>query len=158
MKHLYNSRFRVERIQLTDVGGRPQMEYAPAVSETEDVYEQEMLSRLPARLDLGFIRPGKDILPAPEAGKAPDRIGVLLTFPYAPIRAGDRLVAVENDEGKIPVEGTFELRVKPDEAMGFKDRHHLEMQVIEVNQNLTPNNWPAEEPLDDDEPEEEPEP
>lgn len=129
------------------------MSYAPATSEDEQ--EQFMLSRLYARLDLNFVRPGKDILPAPEAGKAPDRIGVLFTFPYAPVRAGDRLVAIPNDIGEMPVEGTFELRTKPDEAIGFASRHHLEMQVIEVNQNLTEDNWPAEEPLEDEEPDEE---
>ena len=47
------------------------------------------------------------------------------------------------------MKGTFEIRVIPDEAQDFAKTHHLEVQVIETNQNLTLENWPAEEPTEE---------
>jgi len=147
MDHLYPSAFRVERLQLLQVtDGVPTLDWAQAVSETGDQNENDMLAFLRGRLDLNFLRPGKDIPEAPVAGKALDRIGVLFTFPYAPIRAGDRIVAIPNAKGKIPVKGTFEIRNNPDEAQGYEDSHHLEVQVIEVVQNLDEMQWPGEDP------------
>lgn len=147
MRHLYPSAFRVERLQLLHVtNGVPSMDWAQAVSETDDQNENDMLMFLKGRLDLGFIRPGRDIPLAPEAGKAPDRMGLFFTDVYAPIRAGDRIVAIPNEEGKIPVKGTFEIRPKPDEAMGYSDAHHLEVQVIEVGQDMDDAEWPGEDP------------
>jgi hypothetical protein len=147
MQHLYPSAFRVERLQLLSVeNGVPSMDWAQAVSETGDPNEDDMLKFLMGRLDLGFIRPGRDIPLAPESGKAPDRMGVFFTFAYAPIRAGDRLVAIPNMMGKMPVKGTFEIRPKPDEAQGYSDTNHLEVQVIEVGQDLSEANWPGEDP------------
>jgi hypothetical protein len=147
--HLFNSAVRVERLQLVVTGGVAVMDYAQATDEDPAV--DDMLKFLKCRLDMNFIREGKDLPPAPVAGKAPDRIGVLFTFPYAPIKAGDRIVAIENEQGKIPVAGTFEIRAIPDEAIDFADRHHIEVQIIETNQELE-GQWPAEEPLPDEEP------
>lgn len=144
MYHLFNSVVRVERIQLVVTDGTASMDWAQATDP--DPNTQALLERLPGRLDMNFLRPGKDIAPAPEAGKAPDRLGVFFTYPFAPIKAGDRLVAIENDWGLIPVKGTFEIRVIPDEAQDFSKTHHLEVQVIETNQHLTLENWPAEPP------------
>ena len=147
MDHLYPSAFRVERLQLILVeNGVPTTDWAQAVSETGDSVENDMLAYLRGRLDLNFIRPGKDIIAAPEAGKAQDRIGILFTFPYAPIRAGDRIIAIPNAEGKIPVKGVFEIGNKPDEALGYSDTHHLETQVKEVGQEMDEIHWPGEEP------------
>lgn len=146
MQHLYPSAFRVERLQLVRVeDGIPYTDWVQATSEDEN--ENDMLQYLRGRLDLGFIRPGRDIPLAPEAGKAPDRMGLFFTFPYAPIRAGDRLVAVPNEQGKMPIKGTFEIRPKPDEVQGYDDAHHLEVQVIEVGQDLGDIQWPGEDPL-----------
>lgn len=148
MYHLFNSVVRVERMELITDDGIARMDWVQATDE--DPNAQALLERLPCRLDMNFLRPGKDIAPAPEAGKAPDRLGILFTYPYAPIKAGDRLVAIENDWGLIPVKGTFEIRVIPDEAQDFAKTHHLEVQVIETNQRLTLDNWPVEEPLPED--------
>ncbi len=150
MRHLYNSAFRVERMQLTVTSGVPIMDYAQATDE--DPALNDMLQFLPGRLDMNFIRQGKDIPEAPVAGRAPDRIGVLFTDAYAPLKAGDRLVAIPNAQGKIPVPGTFDIRAMPDVAIDFSDAHHIEVQVTEVGQELTPENWPAEDPIDDDAP------
>lgn len=147
MEHLYNSAVRVERLKLVVTDGSPSMEWVQA--EDTDTALNDMLQFLKCRLDMNFIRQGKDIPMAPEAGKAPDRIGVLFTYPYAPIKAGDRIVAIPNENNKIPVAGTFEIRAIPDEAIDFSDRHHIEVQIIETNQVLT-EDWPTEEPLEDE--------
>ena len=144
MFHLFNSVVRVERLQLVTTDGVAEMDWAQATDP--DPNAAEMLKYLECRLDMNFLRPGKHILPAPEAGKAPDRIGIMFTYPYAPIKAGDRIVAIPNREGKTPVKGTFEIRVMPDEAIDFSDQHHIEVQIIESNQNLSKDNWPTETP------------
>lgn len=145
MYHLFNSRVRVERLQLIVVDGRPEMQWAQATDP--DPVADEMLQRLPCRIDTDFVRPGKDQPPAYEAGKAQDRVALFFTFPYAPIRAGDHFIAIENDHGKIPVPGTWDLRNIPDTPQDFADQHHIEVQVVEINQNLNEENWPSEEPL-----------
>lgn len=144
MFHLFNSVVRVERLQLVTTDGVAEMDWAQATDP--DPNAAEMLKYLECRLDMNFLRPGKDILPAPEAGKAPDRIGIMFTYPYAPIKAGDRIVSIPNRDGKTPVKGTFEIRVMPDEAIDFSDQHHIEVQIIESNQNLSKDNWPTETP------------
>lgn len=150
MEHLYASTVRVERLGLTVTDGVP-------VSDWGTVAGGE---RMPCRLDLNFVRPGKDIAPAPVAGKAPDRIGLLFCNPDAVVRAGDRIVTVANDDGSMPVSGTFEIRVIPDMVVGFSDAHHLEIQILETNQALD-DSWPDDEEMDPpapdpEDPEEEP--
>lgn len=94
---------------------------------------------LQCRLDLTFVRPGKD-QPAPiVAGRAPDRVGVCYfdlanDSSGAPlVRAGDRLECVSG-----PIFGTFEIRVIPDVAQDLIGAHHIEVQVCEVSQMLQP--------------------
>lgn len=156
MFHLFNSAVRVERLELVVNDGTPTMDWVQATDD--DPALNDVLQYLKCRLDMNFIRQGKDILPAPEAGKAPDRIGVMFCAAYSPIRAGDRIIAIENEQGKIPVKGTFEIRAIPDEAIDFSDQHHIEVQIIETNQNLSLDNWPVEPPTEDDETEENEEP
>lgn len=148
MDHLFNSAVRVERLSLLVEDGRASMKYVQATDP--DPALNDMLAFLKCRLDMNFIREGKDALPAPVAGRAPDRVGVMFTYSYAPLRAGDRLVAVENERGTIPVTGTFDLRAIPDVAVDYSDGHHIEVQIIEVGQELTQDNWPAEEPMSDE--------
>lgn len=147
MDHLFNSVVRVERLQLTVLNGVAQMAYAQATDP--DPTRNSMLNYLKCRLDLNFVRPGKDVPAAPVAGRAPDRIGVLLTYPNAPIKAGDRLVTIPNEWNEIPVEGAFELRTIPDEVVSFSSRHHLEAQILEAGQELSSANWPSEDPIED---------
>src|SRR5437870_771254 len=124
MQHLFNSVGHIERLKRTVVNGAAQTAWVPVTDP--------QLAYIKCRLDLNFLRPGKD-QPAPyEAGKAPDRIGIMFCLPL-PIRAGDRLVA---DSG--PVMGTFEIRSTPDMAITARPAgHHLEIQIIETNQKLS---------------------
>lgn len=151
MEPLFNSAVRVERLQLVVTDGIPAMQYVQATDP--DPALNDMLQFLKCRLDMNFVREGKDAIPAPVAGRAPDRVGVLFTYAYAPLKAGDRLVAIPNEQGRTPVDGTFEIRTIPDKAIDYSDAHHIEVQIIETGQELDSNNWPAEEPLDDEEPE-----
>jgi hypothetical protein len=134
MLHLYASTVRIERPSITQVDGVPEMSWS-TVSGGESVR---------CRLDLNFMRPGKDIAPAPVAGKAPDRIGIMFCSSDTPIRAGDRIVAIPGYDGTTPVSGTFEVRVVPDQVVGFSFAHHIEVQVIETNQELD-DQWPGDD-------------
>lgn len=150
MDQLFNSAVRVERMQMSVDNGRATMAYAQA-TDTDSALN-DMLQFLKCRLDMNFLREGKDALPAPVAGRAPDRVGVLFTYAYAPLRAGDRIVAIANERGAIPVPGTFEIRAMPDVAQDFNGPHHIEIQIIEVGQELNDGNWPAEDPMEDEVP------
>jgi hypothetical protein len=124
MQHLFNSVGHIERLQRTLVNGAAQTKWAPV--------DDPQLKYVKCRLDLNFLRPGKD-QPAPyEAGKAQDRIGIMFCN-ILPIRAGDRFVA---DSG--PVMGTFEIRNTPDTTITARPvGHHLEIQIVETNQKLS---------------------
>ena len=143
MDHLYASVVRVERLQLSVTAGVPSMAWS-VVEGGEYV---------PCRLDLNFVRPGKDIPAAPVAGKAPDRIGVMFYSPYEVIRAGDRVVTIPGDDGEMPVVGTFEIRVIPDTAIDYSSAHHIEVQILETNQVLV-DSWPDDTEVDGSAPEE----
>jgi hypothetical protein len=149
MDHLFNSAVRVEELQLVVTDGRPVMDWVQATHD--DPALNAMLQYLRCRLDMVFVRPGKDVLPAYEAGKAPDRIGIMFTYSYAPIKAGQRIVAIPNEMNKIPVPGTFEIKVMPDIPQDYMDGHHIEVQIIEANQTLNESNWHDDDPIPGDE-------
>ena len=139
--HLFNSVVRVEEQRLTVSNGVAETSWRPV--------EDPMLQALPCRLDLNFVRPGKDILPAPVAGKAPDRVGLMFTYSHAPLKPGHRLTAIPNPEYPdlpIPVKGTFEIRVVPDQAIDYSSAHHIEVQIVEVAQEPENFSWPGEDP------------
>jgi len=137
MQHLYASVVRLERMNMTQANGVATMSWN-VVPGGEYV---------PCRLDLNFLRPGKDIAPAPVAGKAPDRIGLLICDEDVPVKAGDRIVSIPGDDGEVAVPGTFEIRVIPDRVVGYASAHHLEIQILETNQALE-DVWPGDEDLD----------
>lgn len=109
-------------MQKSMYGGLPTISWVP-YGDARDA--------LKGRLDLTFIRPGKDQLPAIEAGRAPDRVGVFFCDADSGLRAGDRIVCIAG-----PITGTFDVRVIPDVAQGFSTGHHIEVQVIETSQQL----------------------
>lgn len=138
MEHLYASAVRIERMGLTSSDGMASMDWTV-------VPGGEFIK---CRLDLNFLRPGKDIAPAPVAGKAPDRIGLMFCSQYTPIKAGDRIITIPNEAGQMPVEGTFEIRVIPDMVVGYATAHHLEIQILETNQALDDRFPDAADPED----------
>lgn len=135
MDHLYASTVRVERQMTTQVDGLASYGWSGVDGE----------ERRECRLDLNFLRPGKDVAPAPVAGRAPDRIGLMFCSSDTNIRAGDRIVTVPNDDGSEPISGTFEVRVIPDVVVGYAAAHHMEIQILETNQTDTV--WPDDEEI-----------
>jgi hypothetical protein len=137
MRSLYRSVAKVLRLQATITNGIAGTTWAQISDMVDPFYGRA--GHLQCRLDLQFTRPGKDIQMPLVAGRAPDRVGVLF-FDCAAgpsgallVRAGDRL---EMTAG--PHQGTFEIRVIPEVAQDFTGAHHVEIQVIEVSQAMTP--------------------
>jgi len=82
------------------------------------------------RLDLIFLRPGKDA-PAPiVAGRSPDRTGVLLCSNTPSLQGGQIVKVISGAH----LGAMFLLKMRPDEAQGFSGSHHIEVQIHEVNQ------------------------
>jgi hypothetical protein len=127
MRHLYNSRVEVLRLEGTFAVGTLTQSWTVA-------------GALDCRLDLTFVRPGKDQPMPVVGGRAPDRIGVLYFDVGEDVRAGDRIRPVSG-----PLSGIFEVRVVPDPAVAFSTAHHMEVQIVEVSQNLT-NVFPGSQP------------
>jgi hypothetical protein len=134
----YTSTCQVLRLDPTlGAGGGMTFSWDPVATIVDPIFNQPGL--LKCRLDLTFLRPGKD-QPAPiVAGRAPDRAGVCF-FDLATdvngvplVVAGDRLQAVAG-----PIFGTFEIRLIPDVAQDLTGAHHVEVQVVEVSQMLKP--------------------
>jgi hypothetical protein len=124
-------------VSVLQSGGGMVMNYQPVTAVVDPVLDQPGLLR--CRIDLTFIRPGKDA-PAPiVAGRAQDRIGVCYydlatdASGVPTVLAGDRLECVSG-----PIFGTFEIRAVPDVAQSMTGAHHVEVQVIEVSQALKP--------------------
>ena len=142
MRHLYNSVVRAEQLQLTQIDGVRSTGWVPAGSTAD---EKALLSYLSCRLDLQFVRPGKDAPVAIQAGQAPERAGLMLCGPeYSGVlKAGMRLITIPNAIGKEPVKGIFDVRVIPDVALGFDEAHHVEVQVFEMLQRNLSAKLPA---------------
>lgn len=129
MDHLFSSVVKVQRLQKT--------RGEDGVTEVDWVDQVTPLNYIKCRLDLNFLRPGKDIPPAYEAGVVPDRIGIMFCRANLPIKAGDRIVTVSG-----PVTGVFDIKSIPDVALDYSSGHHIEVQVVETVQNLV-NKWPT---------------
>jgi hypothetical protein len=118
-KQLLHQRCRVLRLVQGNANGRPTTMWSASAES------------VPVRLDLSFIRMGKDMGWTPEAGRAPDRSGVAFFFPDADIRVGDRLEILSGRPyGTYAVEGSVE------ELLTFSDPHHLEVSVREVAKSV----------------------
>lgn len=143
MRMFYTSTCQVLRLN-PSLGSGGGMSFTWDLVDTVVDYYLNTPGLLQCRLDLTFLRPGKD-QPAPVvAGRAPDRVGVCyfdLTADAegAPlVRAGDRLKCVQG-----PIFGTFEVRLIPDVAQSLIGAHHAETQVVEVSQMLKPGTSPT---------------
>lgn len=103
---------------MTDSDGAPQYDYAAIATS------------VPCRVDLAFLRKGKDMGWTPEAGRSADRSGVAFFLPTATIRPGDRIVLTGGG-----VRGTFSLEGNLDQVADFHgELHHYECGVVEVAQ------------------------
>lgn len=134
---LFNSRVATYREILSTNKGIADVSYQLVIG----------MERVPCRLDVIFLRPGKDIPEPIQAGKAPDRVGILFASVEAGFRAGDVITVVPNDFGKLPVSGTFQIKVIPDIAQDFSSAHHVEIQIVENAQPVDDftRPWPGGE-------------
>jgi hypothetical protein len=138
LRMFYTSVCQVQRLEpVLDAGGGMSLTWNDVTAIVDPVYNQPGL--LQCRLDLLFLRPGKDQPMPLVAGRAPDRTGVCY-FDLAAdsdgiplVLAGDRLQCVSG-----PIFGTFEVRLIPDVAQSMIGASHVETQVIEVSQMLQP--------------------
>ncbi len=140
MRHLFNSRAEVHRLTGTLAAGTPTLTW----SKTTDIVDAVLgvPGEMMCRLDLLHVRPGKDQPMPMIAGRAPDRVGLLIFDATPNLKAGDQIRMIDG-----PVSGVFELRVVPDPAVGFAATHHMEVQVIEVSQSLA-GIFPGAQPED----------
>lgn len=122
MQHLFSSRVQVLRLSVTATDGVPTYAWGSVGG----------LTSVACRLDLTFMRPGKDLPMPVEAGKKPDRIGVMFFDKSKDIRVGDRVLCVSG-----PIEGTFEVRGSVDVAQSMAAGHHKEAAVTEVAQDVS---------------------
>jgi hypothetical protein len=127
MRHLFASRVEILEA-ITDIvdGARVQSWNKSTANFDPTCGAGEMK----CRLDLIFLRPGKD-QPAPVvAGRTPDRTGVMYCS-YTPALQGGQVIKVING----PFTGSmFLLKMRPDEAQAFNSTHHIEVQVFEISQ------------------------
>lgn len=137
MRHLFASRVEVYDAVITIVDGTGEISWVKSSEITDPILGEQ--GEMMCRLDLTFIRHGKDQPMAPVAGRAPDRTGVLFCTYTESLKAGQRVRAIEG-----PVTGTFEIRAIPDPAVDFSSAHHIEVQVVEVAQDVT--NFPSVAP------------
>lgn len=127
MRHLFNSTVEILE-SITDVvdGARVQTWQKSTNSFDATCGPGEMK----CRLDLIFLRAGKDA-PAPiVAGRTPDRTGVMYCS-YTPSLKGGQIMRVI--KGPF-TNSSFLLKLRPDEAQNFSGTHHIEVQVFEVSQ------------------------
>lgn len=130
MRHLFHSTAEVIRLSSALDNGTPIITWTKVAAVVDPLHG--IPGEFRCRLDLTFIRPGKDQPMAAVAGRAPDRVGVLFFDPTPHVLAGDRIRLVAG-----PVSGTFEIRTIPDPAIDLALVHHMEVQVIEVAQQVT---------------------
>lgn len=132
MRHLYNTRVEVLRPMPDLVDGLAQITWQKLRALVDSFIE--VPGEMMCRIDLTLQRPGKDQPMPIVAGRAPDRVGVMFFDATTEVRSGDRVRCIDG-----PVQGTFELRVMPDPAVGFASVHHMEVQIVEVSSNMRPN-------------------
>jgi hypothetical protein len=140
IRHLYRSLIEV-------LNTNPRMKQGHGYAQLNYDRDEHMFDRylgkvglMMCRLDLTFVRAGKDAPSPLTAGRAQDRIGTMYCD-YTPyLKAGHYVRCLDG-----PVRGTFEIRQIPDEAQDYIGVHHIECSVIEVAQALN-NIYPNQEP------------
>lgn len=95
------------------------------------------LEAMRCRLDLQFLRPGKDTPSAVVAGAIPDREGIMFCSNDPRLTAGMQIETINDRRGKQVVVGVFEIKEMPDVALDYADAHHIEVKIIETVQQKT---------------------
>lgn len=132
MRDLYHTRAAILRQELVFTDGDAQQAWTK-ISQIVDPYLNEP-GEMMCRIDLSYVRVGKDQPTALVAGRVPDRQGLLFLDPTDELRMGDHIECLDG-----PISGIFEMRAKPDPIAGYALAHHMEVQIIEVAQTMNSN-------------------
>ena len=89
-------------------------------------YVKVNIKPIPCRIDLNFIRQGKDPLWMPSVARPEDRIGVMFFLPTTNLKAGIRAKITKGPKG------IFQLKGAIDEAWDYDSLDHFEVGVAEV--------------------------
>jgi hypothetical protein len=127
MRHLFNTRVEILEAVTEVVDGARMQTWQKSTAQFDNMAAS---GEMWCRLDLIFLRPGKD-QPAPVvAGRTPDRTGILYCSYTPALKSGQIIKCLEGpDTG-----ASFLLKMRPDGAQGFSRVHHIEVQVFEVAQ------------------------
>lgn len=127
MRHLFNNTVEIlESITTIVEGARVQAWNKSSANFDATCAPGEMK----CRLDLIFLRPGKDAPMPVVAGRTPDRTGIMYCSNTPELKGGQIVKVVAG-----PYLGSsFLLKMRPDEAQNFSGSHHIEVQVFEVAQ------------------------
>lgn len=133
MYGLFISKLAVLRNTEGFLDGIPNYTWTPITFPRTDPLTGEPAIWTPARVDVTFVRAGKDMPLVVEAGRAADRLAVIWLRPDdgSLVRAGDRLVCVGG-----PITGTYSVDQFPDQLADAVSLHHIEIGAREVSQAL----------------------
>lgn len=134
MRHLYSSKVRVIHLVSDIQAGAATTEWQTRTEILDPYCEPGYMW---CRIDLQFVRLGRDQLVFTNEGVMPDRFGTLYNDPTDFLDKGNKIVCVEG-----PVSGTFEINAKPDLIQNYRIIHHSEVQIVESSQ-LNLNHYPA---------------
>lgn len=127
MRHLYNTRVEILEATTEIVDGARVQSWAKSTDKFDFMSAP---GEMQCRLDLIFLRPGKD-QPAPiTAGRTPDRTGIMFCEYTTALKGGQIIKCIAGpDTGS-----SFLIKMRPDAAQGFSAAHHIEVQVFEIAQ------------------------
>lgn len=125
MQHLYASVVKIRERKMVPKNGRPTLSWVDVAG----------LTYWPCRLDLEFMRPGKDAPPAINAGVVPDREGIMFCDVSEKIKAGMQVVTIDDSMGRQVVKGVFEIKEIPGISLDSSSQHHMEIKVQETVQS-----------------------
>ena len=138
MRHLFNSKVEILESVTDVVDGARVQTWQKSTAKFDPVSAP---GEMKCKLDLIFLRPGKDA-PAPVvAGRTPDRTGVLYCSYTPNLKAGQIIRVLTGSH----VGSAFLIKMRPDEAQNSRGTHHIEVQVFEVAQ--TGFNYPSGAPV-----------
>jgi hypothetical protein len=127
MRHLFASTVEVLEATTDIVDGARVQTWAKSSATFDPTCAP---GEMKCRLDLIFLRPGKDA-PAPVvAGRSPDRTGILFCSNTPALQAGQIIKVITGPH----LGAMFLVKIRPDEAQAYSGTHHIEVQVNEVNQ------------------------
>jgi hypothetical protein len=127
MRHLFNSTVEILESVTDVVDGARVQTWQKSTAKFDPMCAR---GEMKCRLDLIFLRPGKDAPSPIVAGRTPDRTGIMYCSYTPNLRGGQTVKVIKGPH----VGASFLIKMRPDEAQDFSGTHHIEVQVFEVAQ------------------------